>query len=31
MFVITAICNVFIVIGMFFLYLVVAPLLPFTG
>ena len=31
LFLFTAICNVLIVIGLFFLYVVIAPLLPAIG
>ena len=30
-FVITAICNVMIALGLAFLYIVIAPMLPFVG
>ena len=31
MFLITAICNVMIAFGLLFLYIVIAPMLPFVG
>ncbi len=31
LFIITSICNVMIAFGLFFLYIVIAPLLPFVG